>query len=451
MRVALVNNMPDSAFVDTEEQFRRATEHAPGGAEVALELYTITEIPRSEAISPLIRGRYAGLEELWGRPPDALIVTGTEPAQVQLRYEPYWPYLARLLEWAAVVGADDAALVPRRPRLDAPVRRDRTRATRDEVQRGVRRGGRESAGRALERASRRGAGAALARQRRARGRDARRRLPDHHRVRLLGRRVGGSGARARRERVRPLPGPSRVRHAQPAAGVPARRPPLPVRARRRALSADAHRAICPRRPRRRSSAFAAARAAHTRTRANCGRSSPTRQLAPTVENTWAPASATLYANWLRLAGAAVPAAGLTSSMHDETIAIHGGYAPDATRAVAVPIYQTVAHDFIDADHAGAIMDLETPGFHYNRINNPTVDVLERRMAALEGGSGRAGGQLGRGGGEHVGPQRGRRRATTSCRCRSSTARPTPTSRTCCRGSGSSAGSPPTTGRSRSAR
>src|SRR5579872_6110519 len=72
-------------------------------------------------------------------------------------------------------------------------------------------------------------------------------------------------------------------------------------------------------------------------------------------------------------------------MHDETIAIHGGYTPDTTRAVAVPIYQTVAHDFVDADHAGAIMDLETPGFHYNRINNPTVDVLEQRMAALEGG------------------------------------------------------------------
>ena len=73
-------------------------------------------------------------------------------------------------------------------------------------------------------------------------------------------------------------------------------------------------------------------------------------------------------------------------MRDETLAIHGGYTPDSTRAVAVPIYQTVAHDFIDADHAGAIMDLESPGFHYNRINNPTVDVLEKRITALEGGA-----------------------------------------------------------------
>jgi O-acetylhomoserine (thiol)-lyase len=73
-------------------------------------------------------------------------------------------------------------------------------------------------------------------------------------------------------------------------------------------------------------------------------------------------------------------------MHDETIAIHGGYEADGTRAVAVPIYQTIAHDFIDADHANAIMDLAIPGFHYNRINNPTNDVLEKRVAALEGGS-----------------------------------------------------------------
>ncbi len=73
-------------------------------------------------------------------------------------------------------------------------------------------------------------------------------------------------------------------------------------------------------------------------------------------------------------------------MRDETIAIHGGYTPDGTRAVAVPIYQTVAHDFIDAEHAGAVLDLEVPGFHYNRLNNPTNDVLERRVADLEGGT-----------------------------------------------------------------
>jgi O-acetylhomoserine (thiol)-lyase len=73
-------------------------------------------------------------------------------------------------------------------------------------------------------------------------------------------------------------------------------------------------------------------------------------------------------------------------MHDETIAIHGGYEADGTRAVAVPIYLTVAHDFESAEHAGAILDLEVPGFHYNRLNNPTNEVLEKRIAALEGGT-----------------------------------------------------------------
>jgi O-acetylhomoserine (thiol)-lyase len=52
----------------------------------------------------------------------------------------------------------------------------------------------------------------------------------------------------------------------------------------------------------------------------------------------------------------------------------------------VPIYLTVAHDFENAEHAGAILDLEVPGFHYNRINNPTNEVLEKRIAALEGGT-----------------------------------------------------------------
>ena len=98
--VALVNNMPDSAFVDTENQFRQAAQ-AADSAGVGFELYTITDIPRSEEITAIIDSRYRGLDELWSRPPDALIITGTEPTQVQMVYEPYWPYLARLMEWAA--------------------------------------------------------------------------------------------------------------------------------------------------------------------------------------------------------------------------------------------------------------------------------------------------------------------------------------------------------------
>ena len=74
-------------------------------------------------------------------------------------------------------------------------------------------------------------------------------------------------------------------------------------------------------------------------------------------------------------------------MHDETVAIHGGFDGEPTRSAAVPIYQTVTHELPNAEEAGRIFDLESPGFHYNRLNNPTNDVLERRMAALEGGVG----------------------------------------------------------------
>src|SRR5947199_5563919 len=73
-------------------------------------------------------------------------------------------------------------------------------------------------------------------------------------------------------------------------------------------------------------------------------------------------------------------------MRRETIAIHGGYEVDpATKAVAVPIYQTVAYAFDSADHGAALFNLEVDGYRYTRISNPTTAVLERRVAALEGG------------------------------------------------------------------
>src|SRR5712692_1288644 len=73
-------------------------------------------------------------------------------------------------------------------------------------------------------------------------------------------------------------------------------------------------------------------------------------------------------------------------MKSETIAIHGGYDVDpTTKAVAVPIYQTVAYAFDSADHGAALFNLEVEGFRYSRISNPTTAVLERRVAELEGG------------------------------------------------------------------
>jgi O-acetylhomoserine (thiol)-lyase len=73
-------------------------------------------------------------------------------------------------------------------------------------------------------------------------------------------------------------------------------------------------------------------------------------------------------------------------MKHETIAIHGGYeAEPTTKAVAVPIYQTVAYAFDTADHGAALFNLEVEGHRYSRISNPTTAVLEERVAALEGG------------------------------------------------------------------
>jgi O-acetylhomoserine (thiol)-lyase len=75
-------------------------------------------------------------------------------------------------------------------------------------------------------------------------------------------------------------------------------------------------------------------------------------------------------------------------MRDETSAIHGGYTTDpTTHAVTAPIYQTVAYEFDDAQHGADLFDLAVPGNIYSRIMNPTCDVLEQRVAALEGGVG----------------------------------------------------------------
>ncbi|HMW19051.1 MAG TPA: aminotransferase class I/II-fold pyridoxal phosphate-dependent enzyme [Accumulibacter sp.] len=70
----------------------------------------------------------------------------------------------------------------------------------------------------------------------------------------------------------------------------------------------------------------------------------------------------------------------------ETLAVHAGYGPEpTTRAVAVPIYQTVAYAFDNTQHGADLFDLKVAGNIYTRIMNPTQDVLEKRVAALEGG------------------------------------------------------------------
>lgn len=75
-------------------------------------------------------------------------------------------------------------------------------------------------------------------------------------------------------------------------------------------------------------------------------------------------------------------------MRPETIAVHGGYTPDpTTKSVAVPIYQTSSYAFDSAQHGADLFDLKVQGNIYTRIMNPTTDVLEKRLAELEGGIG----------------------------------------------------------------
>src|SRR6516165_5268095 len=76
----------------------------------------------------------------------------------------------------------------------------------------------------------------------------------------------------------------------------------------------------------------------------------------------------------------------TQSHHAETMLLHAGWRADpATGAVAVPIYQTTSFQFRDTEHATNLFALKELGNIYSRIMNPTNDVLEKRMAALEGG------------------------------------------------------------------
>jgi O-acetylhomoserine (thiol)-lyase len=73
-------------------------------------------------------------------------------------------------------------------------------------------------------------------------------------------------------------------------------------------------------------------------------------------------------------------------MKDQTLAIHAGFKSDpTTKATAVPVYQTVAYEFDNAQHGADLFDLAVPGNIYTRIMNPTTDVLEQRCAELEGG------------------------------------------------------------------
>ena len=77
---------------------------------------------------------------------------------------------------------------------------------------------------------------------------------------------------------------------------------------------------------------------------------------------------------------------MSSSLHFDTLQLHAGQAPDpATNSRAVPIYQTTSYVFNDSEHGANLFALKEFGNIYTRIMNPTTDVFEKRIAALEGG------------------------------------------------------------------
>jgi homoserine O-succinyltransferase len=97
--IGLVNNMPDAALDATERQFRALLRAAADDVTVDLTLYTLPEVPRTDFGREQV-SRYSDLRDLWTSHHDGLIVTGTEPRAADLKDEPYWDNLTRVLEWA---------------------------------------------------------------------------------------------------------------------------------------------------------------------------------------------------------------------------------------------------------------------------------------------------------------------------------------------------------------
>jgi homoserine O-succinyltransferase len=98
--VGLVNNMPDGALAATERQFRDLLAAASPNSAITFRVFSIPEIHRGEVGRHYIRERCEPIERLWDSRIDGLIVTGTEPHASALADEPYWPAMARLVDWA---------------------------------------------------------------------------------------------------------------------------------------------------------------------------------------------------------------------------------------------------------------------------------------------------------------------------------------------------------------
>ena len=98
--IAFINNMPDPALEDTEMQFFELLDAASGDVPVRLKLYSLTGVPRGERGQQHLNSFYFGIDDLWNSRFDAVIMTGTEPRQPNLRDEPYWAALTSVFDWA---------------------------------------------------------------------------------------------------------------------------------------------------------------------------------------------------------------------------------------------------------------------------------------------------------------------------------------------------------------
>jgi homoserine O-succinyltransferase/O-acetyltransferase len=97
--IGIINNMPDAALQTTERQFLSLIEKAAGRTPVRVQFYALPGVERSDSARRHI-ANYESVESLWDRSLDGIIVTGAEPRAANLKLEPYWPALAKLVDWA---------------------------------------------------------------------------------------------------------------------------------------------------------------------------------------------------------------------------------------------------------------------------------------------------------------------------------------------------------------
>jgi homoserine O-succinyltransferase/O-acetyltransferase len=102
IEIGLVNNMPDAALEQTERQFIGLLKAGAGERQIRLTRFSLPEVVRAGAARERVALRYAPIDELWESRLDGLIVTGTEPRAPDLREEPYWQTLSKIIDWAEV-------------------------------------------------------------------------------------------------------------------------------------------------------------------------------------------------------------------------------------------------------------------------------------------------------------------------------------------------------------